>query len=427
MNWNPAYAILIFFSTFITYACSLLLEKYKENPRPKRLFLTLSLIINFGILFVFKYFNFLNESIFQVLELMNIRWTVPNFDLLLPVGISFYTFQAVGYTIDVYRGDIKAEKHFGIYALFVSFFPQLVAGPIERAKNLLPEFKEKHYIDFNRISSGFKIMLWGFFMKIVIADRLSIYVNAIYNNVDNHNGLSFILATLLFSIQIYCDFGGYSNIAIGTAKIMGFNLMTNFNRPYFALSIRDFWQRWHISLSTWFKDYLYISLGGNRVSRTRHLFNLFLTFLVSGIWHGANYTFVIWGGLHGIYQVVGVLKSKLVPNLKTIKPIQMLITFGLVVFAWIFFRANTITDAFTIIKKILTQPGNLFTDQTTLAYAFIGIVILLIKDLKDEFKLNIHFSTSKYFLKRYLYYATMITIILLFGVFDSGQFIYFQF
>lgn len=427
MNWNPVYAVLIFGSTFITYACSLLLEKYKDNRKRKRIYLTISLIINFGILFLFKYFNFLNDSIFQILEVMNIRWDVPNLDILLPVGISFYTFQAVGYTIDVYRGDVKAEKHLGIYALFVSFFPQLVAGPIERSKNLLPQFRDIHNIDFNRISAGLKIMLWGYFMKLVVADRLSIYVDAVYNNVDNHNGLSFILATIFFSIQIYCDFAGYSLIAIGAAKIMGFDLMTNFNRPYFALSIKDFWKRWHISLSTWFKDYFYIPLGGNKVSSTRHKFNLFLTFFVSGIWHGANYTFVVWGGLHGVYQVFGILKDRYLPKFKTIKGIEILITFILVAFAWIFFRANTISDAYIIISKIFSTPGSLFIDQTTLGYSFIGIALLFLKDIKDEYNLNIKFSTSRFAIKRYSYYILMISIILLFGVFDSGQFIYFQF
>lgn len=296
MNWNPAYAILIFGSTIITYLCSLLLEKYQTDRGKKRLFLTISLIINFGILFLFKYFNFVNETMFSVMEYLGVRWAVPNLDILLPVGISFYTFQAVGYTIDVYRGQLKAERHFGIYALFVSFFPQLVAGPIERASNLLPQFREKHVFNTSMAIDGLKLMLWGYFMKVVVADRLAVYVDAVYNNVDQHNGTSLLLASILFSFQIYGDFGGYSLIAIGAAKIMGFRLMTNFKRPYFATSIKAFWSRWHISLSTWFKDYLYIPLGGNRVSRKRHYYNLFVTFLVSGVWHGANMTFVIWGG-----------------------------------------------------------------------------------------------------------------------------------
>ena len=427
MNWKPVYAVLIFGSTLITYLCSILLEKYHDDRKKKRLFLTLSLVINFGILFIFKYFNFINGAVFSMLDFMNIRWHVPNLDILLPVGISFYTFQAVGYTIDVYRGDIKAEKHLGIYALFVSFFPQLVAGPIERAKNLLPQFREVHKPVYEDIVSGLRLMLWGYFMKVVVADRVSVYVDAVYNNAGNHGGGSLLLATFLFSIQIYCDFAGYSSIAIGAARVMGFRLMTNFKRPYFALNIKDFWSRWHISLSTWFKDYLYIPLGGNRVSKTRHKFNLFTTFFISGIWHGANYTFVIWGALHGFYQIVSVVKSNIIKTTKSFKLIDILVTYALVLFAWIFFRANTVSDAFLIIKTIFTKPGSLFIDETTLAYAAFGVLVLFLKELKDEFNLNIHFSTSKYKLKRMSYYVVMTSIIILFGVFDGGQFIYFQF
>ena len=229
----------------------------------------LSIIINFSILFFFKYFNFVNESIYTILEHLGFRWAVPNIDFLLPVGISFYTFQAVGYSIDVFRKEIVAERHFGIYALFVSFFPQLVAGPIERAKNLLPQFREKVFFNFNSISSGAQKALWGFFIKLVVADRAAVYVDAIYNNVEFHSGISFVLGTIIFAVQIYCDFAGYSLIAIGCAEMLGFTLMTNFKRPYFAATITDFWRRWHISLSTWFKDYVYIPLGGNRKGSLR--------------------------------------------------------------------------------------------------------------------------------------------------------------
>lgn len=296
MNWKPIYALLIMTSTVLTYGCGLLVEKYADNKRRQKLYLVVSLVINFAILFFFKYYNFINESIFSVLELAGLRWPVPNLDVLLPVGISFYTFQAVGYSIDVYRGTIKAEKSFLTYALFVSFFPQLVAGPIERAKNLLPQFHEEHMFSYDNAVEGFKQMIWGFFMKLCVADVISEYVNAVYNNVPQHNGTSMLIATILFTFQIYCDFGGYSNIAIGAAKVMGFRLMENFNRPYLSLNIKEFWKRWHISLSSWFMDYVYIPLGGNRVSYPRHLLNLAITFLVSGVWHGANWTFVLWGG-----------------------------------------------------------------------------------------------------------------------------------
>lgn len=426
MNWKPIYALLIFGSTLVTYFSSILIYKYQYQNSKKRLFLILSLILNFGVLFVYKYFNFVNESIYQLLDFLSIRWSVPKLDVLLPVGISFYTFQAVGYTIDVYRGNLKPERNIGIYALFVSFFPQLVAGPIERAENLLPQFRQKFDIDTIRISAGLKQMLWGFFMKVVVADRISIYVDAVYNNVGQHNGTTLLLATLLFAVQIYCDFGGYSNIAIGAAKIMGFTLMENFKRPYFAKSVSEFWKRWHISLSTWFRDYFYIPLGGNRVSFSRHLLNLFLTFLVSGIWHGANWTFVIWGALHGGYLIIEVIKNRFL-RLHTFPFLDNILTLSLVIFAWIFFRANDISDASLIVNKIFTAHGRLFLDKTTLAYSLVGIIILFLKDLKDEYSLNFNFSTSRKKPIRYFYYVTMISIILLFGVFDGGQFIYFQF
>ena len=431
MNWKPVYAILIFASTIVTWSCGLILEQSSSRAR-KRLFLTISLLINFGILFTFKYFNFLNESVFSVLEYFNLRWTVPNLDLLLPVGISFYTFQAVGYTIDVYRGDLKAERNFGIYALFVSFFPQLVAGPIERAKNLLPQFKRRHTLSLERFEIGIKQMIWGYFMKVVIADRLALFVNATYNNVDQHNGTTLLIGTFFFAIQIYCDFAGYSNIAIGAARIMGFDLMTNFRRPYFSTNIGEFWHRWHISLSTWFRDYVYIPLGGNRVSSSRNYFNIFITFVVSGIWHGANWTFVIWGGLHGFYITIqkyfGLDKLRFA-KFTALKFGLILLNFILVLLAWIFFRANSVSDAFQIVGKIFTDPGIPFKGNiTTYIYGLFGLAILLIKEIHDEyFPEKYRFFESDKPLVGAFAGALMIVIILSIGVFDGGQFIYFQF
>jgi len=432
MNWKPVYAVLIFCSTITTWGCAFLIERQGHNQKLRKLLLGISLVINFGILFTFKYFNFINESIFNVLDQIGLRWSAPNLDLLLPVGISFYTFQAIGYTIDVYRGTIKTEKNFGIYALFVSFFPQLVAGPIERAKNLLPQFRQKHVFNYTNAVSGLKQMLWGLFMKVVIADRVSIYVNSVYNNVDFHNGSTLILATFFFSIQIYCDFAGYSNIAIGAARVMGFNLMENFNRPYFAKSISQFWYRWHISLSTWFKDYVYIPLGGNRVTPPRHLLNLFITFLVSGIWHGGNWTFVIWGTLHGFYLIIEVLlknwRKSEAGDFKQFGVIQLIFTFVLVLFSWIFFRANSMSDAMHIVHQIFTNLSNPHIGKTILFYSFIGISILLFKEIRDEFfpKRFLLFE-NKSMVIRYLSYASILIIIILIGVFDGGQFIYFQF
>lgn len=426
MSWKPIYAVLIFTSTLVTYVTSLLIEKNRRNTNKKKAFLIISFIINFGILFIFKYYNFINSSIFSLFEYWGIRWQVPNLDVLLPVGISFYTFQAVGYTIDVYRGTIRAERHLGMYALFVSFFPQLVAGPIERATNLLPQFRQKFDFDYDRVVSGLKLMMWGMFMKVVVADRVATYVDAVYNNVPQHSGSSLIIVSVLFAIQIYCDFAGYSTIAIGSARVMGFTLMQNFNRPYFARSIKEFWSRWHISLSTWFKDYLYIPLGGNRVKFTRHLFNLFITFFISGIWHGANWTFLIWGSLHGMYLVIETISRKYF-KINTPYVFDLFKTLILVLFAWIFFRANNVADAFLIVTKIFTEFGQVYVDLTVMSYIGIGVGILLMKEIKDEFGFNLSLSNSKHKSIRFIYYISMISLILLLGVFDNSQFIYIQF
>ncbi len=431
MNWKPAYAILIFSSTIITWFCAILIEKTEIKKR-KFFLLTFSLIINFGILFLYKYFNFFNESVYAVLDLLNIRWEVPNLDLLLPVGISFYTFQAVGYTVDVFRGDLKTERNFKIYALFVSFFPQLVAGPIERAKNLLPQFRKKHYFDSSRLVIGLKQMIWGYFMKVVIADRLALYVNATFNNVDAHNGTTLLIGSVFFAFQIYCDFAGYSNIAIGASRIMGFDLMKNFNRPYFALNISEFWHRWHISLSTWFRDYVYIPLGGNRVSKSRNYLNLFITFALSGIWHGASWTFFIWGSIHGFYLIIQkFLKfDKIECDSIFIKKIGLIMfNFMIVLVAWIFFRANSLSDAFKVLEKIVLDPGLPFTESaTTLLYGLFGLAILIIKEIMDESSPNRYnsFENSNSLISAFKM-AVLIVIILSIGVFDGSQFIYFQF
>lgn len=431
MNWAPVYALLLLLSTLVTYFAAVFIEDSRIEYR-KKLILYSSLIINFGILFLFKYYNFINSSAYSFLEMFGIRWEVPNLDLLLPVGISFYTFQAVGYLIDVYRKDLKAERHFGKYALFVSFFPQLVAGPIERATNLLPQFHRKHYFEYERVVQGLKLMLWGYFMKLVVADRLALYVDSVYNNVEHHNGTSLLVATIFFTFQIYCDFAGYSYIAIGCAKIMGFDLMLNFNRPYFAKSIPEFWRRWHISLSTWFRDYLYIPLGGNRVSFNQWQFNLIITFLVSGIWHGANWTFVMWGGIHGLYQISANIKKKYISSMVTKLNITLniLSTFLLVSFTWIFFRANTITDAFIIIGKIFSDTGKIFMsiNPSLVPFALFGVLLLMTVEFVQEFYPNkIPLFNNQRVVVRYVSYASLVVMILLFGVFDGGQFIYFQF
>ena len=432
MNWQPIYALLLLSSTILTYICGLLTDKYSQNSSKKKVFLSVNIILNLAILFVFKYFNFINESIFTMLDLCGLHWTVPNLNVLLPIGISFYTFQAIGYSIDVYRGDLKAERNFITYALFVSFFPQLVAGPIERAKNMLPQFREKHIFKYDDVAEGFKLMLWGFFMKLCVADRLGEYVDAVYNNVGQHNGTSMIIATVFFAFQIYCDFGGYSNIAIGVARIMGFRLMKNFKRPYLSLSVKEFWYHWHISLSSWFKDYVYIPLGGNRVKYARHLLNLLITFVISGLWHGANWTFLIWGTLHGIYLIISNVFQKYVcsPKRDTIvsKLLCTAFCFALICFAWIFFRANNVSDTFKIIGKMITNISKPFdAGRSFIVYSSISLFILLFKDLKDHLNWEIHFLHAKKQYLRYISILALVSYILLFGALDGGQFIYFQF
>lgn len=355
MSWNVKYVVLILGTTFISYLCALLLER-TDKKAIKKLYLSITITICLGVLFCFKYFNFVSESVVSFFKLFAISMHPITLKLLLPVGISFYTFQTFGYVIDVYRGDIAAEKHFGKYATFVSFFPQLVAGPIERTKNLLPQIKNLNDFSYEKAMYGLKIMAWGFFKKVALADFLALYVDSVYNDLKSFSGFSLIFASFLFAIQIYCDFSGYSDIAIGTAKLFGIDLMRNFNSPYFSTSIKEFWSRWHISLSQWFRDYVYIPLGGNRCSKARQKFNLMVTFLVSGLWHGANWTFVVWGAFHGIIQVIENMfikkkniKEKPVYNIRWI--ISVIAVFCLCTVAWVFFRASSIQDAFYVFKN----------------------------------------------------------------------------
>ena len=358
------------------------------------------------------------------------RINIPHSTFLLPVGISFYTFQCIGYIIDVYRKEIKPERNFVTYALFVSFFPQLVAGPIERAKNLLPQFRTKHTFSGEEYIDGLKMLIWGFFMKLCIAGNVGPYVDAVFNNVQNHNGSSFALASFFFSFQIFCDFGGYSLIAIGTAKCLGFNLMQNFNHPYLSLSVKEFWRRWHISLSSWFADYVYKPLGGSRCRSIYHYRNLLLTMLVSGLWHGANWTFVFWGGLHGIYLVANSIYSKFLGRVAFApKFIRIITTYIFIVLAWILFRANSISDAYTIILKIVTEQGPLFIGDgiPSLVLPLMMITILLIKEIKDEYHIPLALMHNHNPWISIPASALIIATILLCAEFNSGQFIYFQF
>lgn len=425
MNWEAVYALLLFSNTLITYLSALGITKY---PKHKKTCLIASLFLNLGILFFFKYYNFAAENLTLLFSQLGMSLQMPNFNFLLPVGSSFYIFQALGYSIDVYRGKTVAEKDFFTYALFVSFFPQLVAGPIERSTNLLPQFKEQHSFSYENVMLGIRLMLWGYFLKLVLADRCALYVDPVFNNVSYHNGGSFLLASLFFPFQIYGDFAGYSLTAIGAAKIMGFNLMENFRRPYFATTVTDFWHRWHISLSTWFKDYVYIPLGGNRVSTARCHFNIMTTFIVSGIWHGANWTFIIWGTIHGVLQCIEKWLgwSKAQWNISG-KAIHWALTFCVVCLAWIFFRANTLADAFQIIKGIFTNFGVPYMRVADFLAIALALSVMFTKELIDEYNLKIRISDSPVWLVRHLYITIMIAFIILMGVLNGDQFIYFQF
>ena len=386
---------------------------------------------NISILFFFKYFNFLSNNILSLTQQLGLQLSHPGFNILLPVGISFYIFQALGYTIDVYRGKTPAEHNFITYALFVSFFPQLVAGPIERSYHLLPQFKQEHRLQYDDIAAGARLMIWGYFLKLVLADRCALYVDAIFDNVQQHNGGSYLLATLMFTFQIYGDFAGYSLIATGVARMLGFRLMENFRRPYFATSMTDFWRRWHISLSSWFKEYLYIPLGGSRVSGARRTFNLIVTFLVSGLWHGANWTFVCWGALHGIFVALEKLLQYGQQQVSGIrKGVHCLLTFIVVALLWVLFRAHNLHDALTVYQGMVTNPGMPFLQDVgigNVAAAICAILLVLTKDYADEKAWPIHIAASRHTWLRYSYFALMICIITLFGVLGSDQFIYFQF
>ena len=437
MCWNPKYVVLILGTTVITYLSAL---QIKRKPKYKKVSLAVSIIICMGVLFIFKYYNFALESISNFVRLFTIQFSPATLKLLLPVGISFYTFQTMSYVIDVYRGDIEPEKHFGYYATFISFFPQLVAGPIERTSNLLPQIKSEKKFDYDQASYGMKLMVWGFFKKIVIADNFSVYVDRVFGDCTSYKGGALLIASFLFAIQIYCDFSGYSDIAIGTAKLLGVNLMKNFDTPYFSASIKEFWRRWHISLSSWFCDYLYIPLGGSRCGKLKHYRNILITFLVSGIWHGANWTYVVWGGIHGIAQIIENLFMQKIKRQNTEKRhwIHIILVFLFCCMAWVFFRAATISDAFYILRNSLTGIIH------PIRYIVTGIIDIGLSK-KTVFELIFYFiilAGYDYFsLKgdviewlgkrpvclRYFVYFAMLTVLVCFRASGEATFVYFQF
>ena len=456
MSWNPYYAGLILFSTVATWGCALFLGS--GSGAKDKWIMGICIAANIGILVFFKYSNFLLQNVYSVAARAGFKFEPRSIDVLLPVGISFYTFQALGYIIDVYRKEIRPEKNFFKYALFVSFFPQLVAGPIERSKNLLADIEaipDKKLYDYDRITGGLMLMLYGLFLKLVIADRICLPADYVFSDPGAMDSLQLIIGTLCFTIQIYCDFAGYSTIAIGAAKVMGFTLMENFDTPYFAVSIRDFWRRWHISLSTWFRDYLYIPLGGSRCGKIRKYINIMITFLVSGLWHGAGWHFVAWGGIHGVYQVIGDmtdnLRRKLCGSLKLsregafVSGVRRVLTFVMVSYAWVFFRADSLKNALDVTKGMLALDvsrqglydlcnkdlcGMTFLEWEILLAAFIILLIFGILRYRKKSAPDRVLQMSPLPL-RWLVIFILIFAILVFGKYgpdySAQAFIYFQF
>lgn len=459
MCWNAKYAILILFSTAVTYLSGILLEKAKHSQkdevrktRTKNRIVAGSFILNLSILFCYKYLNFTLINLAILLSKFHIQLNLPVFDIVLPVGISFYTFQALSYTMDVYRDEIYAEKNFFRYALFVSFFPQLVAGPIERSKNLLKQLAVPKKFSFERAKEGLLLMLWGYFLKLVLADRIAIFVDTVYGDIETYGGCYLIAGTVLFAFQIYCDFSGYSTIAMGAAKIIGIDLMENFNAPYLSTSVGTFWRNWHISLTSWFKDYLYIPLGGSRKGKLRKYINKMIVFLVSGLWHGAQLSYVVWGGLNGLYQVIGEMlqpvrdtvagRIRLNREKMGCKLLQGLFTFVLIDFSWIFFRASGTRESLRIIRSMFTvrnfgifRDGSLYTcglDSRNFILMLLCIGILLVADIFKRRGLKVRYEILKRnYWFRCIFVSAAITAILLFGIwgptYNAANFIYFQF
>lgn len=447
--WNAKYTLLLLFSTVCTWLCGVIMGKIEH----KKTALIINIILTLSVLFVFKYSGFVAECIDIVLKILHIQSTTPKFDLVLPVGISFYTFQALSYSIDVYRGEIETEKNFFRYALFVSFFPQLVAGPIERSKNLLKQVNESHRFDYFRMRDGLLLMLWGYFLKLVIADRAALFVDAVYNDYETYGGSYLVVASVLFAIQIYCDFAGYSTIAIGAAKVMDFDLMENFNHPYLSISVSEFWRNWHISLTSWFRDYLYIPLGGNRKGKLRKHINIMIVFLVSGLWHGQSLNFVVWGGINGLYHIVGVIASPIRKKIEDFlkitreswgyKVICGVLTFAFVDLAWVFFRAESLGVAVGVIKSMLNArknieimfDGSLYDvcySQKNFTVLVLAIFILFFSDYLKLKGIRIREEIVKQdFIIRWIIYLVATMGVLIFGIwgpsFSSSNFIYFQF
>ncbi len=440
MAFIPAYILILLVTILIDYFAGIYIEK--AEGRRKTALLWMSILSTCTVLFIFKYFNFFTGSFVGVAQLFGLKLPRPVISIILPIGLSFHTFQSLSYVIEVFYGRQRSERNFIVYATYVMFFPQLVAGPIERPQNLLHQFRECHDINYTNVTGGLKRMAWGFFKKLVVADRLALYVNDVYATPRHFNGLQLTIATLFFAYQIYCDFSGYSDIAIGAAQVLGFRLMENFRTPYYSLSIAEFWRRWHISLSTWFKDYLYIPLGGNRMGGNRHILNLLITFSVSGLWHGANWTYACWGLLNGVYLISGWLTKNwrdrclgtlgLHENTPVRKGIMLGSTLVLTCVAWIVFRARNMSDAVYVFTHLASGWNfrKISTEQflmRQMPLALIGIAVLELGQLLRG-RISVHSVLGNSPLAvRWGLYAGFVMAVLMFGIYQKAQFIYFQF
>ena len=427
MNWKPAYALVLLGITLITYGGGYLFD-VQQNTKNRKSLIWLFALIGLLPLLIFKYYNFLNNSIADGLAAVGLQFSLPGLNWAVPVGISFFSFQAVGYMLDVYHGRINAEKNIVDYVLFVSFFPQIASGPISKADELLPQIKKVHTFNYDQAVSGLKYLLLGMFLKVVLADRAGIYVDTVFASYDKFSGAGCALASVLYSIQIYADFAGYSLMAVGVAKTLGFDLINNFNRPYFAASVTEFWKRWHISLTRWLTQQVYIPLGGSRCSKIRTYWNIMVTFLVSGIWHGANWTFIVWGGIHGVFQII---EKALGWNKKEskgiLKALRILFTFAVVTVAWVIFRSPSIGDAFGLIGRYFTTSGMFIADIQTLLHIVLAIIPLLLFEFGKEYFPGVYGKFWSYTVLRWATYLALIAMIVLIGVHDGSSFIYVSF
>ena len=436
--WDWRFLGLLLVTAFSTFFAGLWMNHYNDNDdsratEKKRWWISFgTIVLNLGILFGFKYYNFFVQAFVDGFSLFGKELSVSTLKIILPVGISFYTFTALSYSIDVYQRKVEATKDVLAYLAYVTFFPSILSGPISRATKQLPQYFKRRKFSYDAAVSACCSILWGGVLKLCLADRLGIYVDTVYGNIANHNGTTLLLTSILYTIQIYADFAGYSLMAIGSGKLLGIELPTNFIRPYFAKTVTEFWRRWHISLTTWFRDYIYFPLGGNRVKRSRWMLNTMIVFTVSGLWHGAEYTFIIWGAFHGLCMIVerliyGSRIKEISDRLTLPNVVRMVVTFCIVSFAWIFFRAENFADASMIVGKIFTSHGSVFMDSNIMLMAAVALVIVFIHDAFEEYKVGIRLLDSRYRVVRYVSAILVIAYILTFGVLNGGSFIYFQF